>query len=78
MLIAATSLCFFSVCGQVVVSKHSEIFLFSCRCYACDDEVLVEPDSSVQKCIKLLLKVMNLTPPAGNSNSYDIKLVKSN
>mgnify|MGYP000205824638 CR=1 FL=1 len=66
------------MCGQVVVSEHSEIFLFSCRCYACDDEVPAEPDSSVQKCIKLLLKAMNLTPPAGNSNSYDIKLVKSN
>ncbi|PFX31171.1 Ubiquitin carboxyl-terminal hydrolase 16 [Stylophora pistillata] len=33
-------------------------------CYACDDEVQVEPESSVQKCIKLLLKAMNLSPPA--------------
>ena len=42
--------------------------LFLSRCYACDDEVPVEPESALHKCIKLLLKAMNLSPPPGNSN----------
>ena len=36
------------------------------RCYGCDDEVPVEPESTIHNCIKLILKAMNLSPPPGN------------
>ena len=39
--------------------------LFVVRCYACDDEVPVEPETPVHNCIKLILKAMNLSPPPG-------------
>ena len=38
------------------------------RCYACDDEVPVEPESTLHSCIKLILKAMNLSPPPGDFN----------
>ena len=40
-------------------------YLFVSRCYACDDEVPVEPETPVHNCIKLILKAMNLSPPPG-------------
>ena len=40
-------------------------YLFVFRCYACDDEVPVEPETPVHNCIKLILKAMNLSPPPG-------------
>lgn len=36
------------------------------RCYACDDEVPVEPESTLHACMKLILKAMNLSPPPGD------------
>lgn len=39
------------------------------RCYACDDEVPVEPESTLHNCIKLILKAMNLSPPPGDFNT---------
>lgn len=38
------------------------------RCYACDDEVPVEPESTLHTCIKLISKAMNLSPPPGDFN----------
>ena len=40
-------------------------YLFVFRCYTCDDEVPVEPETPVHNCIKLILKAMNLSPPPG-------------
>ena len=39
------------------------------RCYTCDDEVPVEPESTLHNCIKLILKAMNLSPPSGDFNT---------
>ncbi|XP_015750002.1 PREDICTED: ubiquitin carboxyl-terminal hydrolase 16-like, partial [Acropora digitifera] len=32
-------------------------------CYDCDDQVLVQAESTIHNCIKLILKAMNLSPP---------------
>lgn len=40
------------------------------RCYACDDEVPVEPETALHNCIKLILKAMNLSPPPGDFNPF--------
>ena len=64
--------CFFSVALRSSSSSSSSSsslsllhYLFVFRCYACDDEVPVEPETPVHNCIKLILKAMNLSPPTG-------------
>ena len=63
--------CFFSVAlrSSSSSSSSSSLSLLHClfvfRCYACDDEVPVEPETLVHNCIKLILKAMNLSPPPG-------------
>ena len=60
--------CFFSVALRSSSSSSSLSllhYLFVFRCYACDDEVPVEPETLVHNCIKLILKAMNLSPPTG-------------
>ena len=64
--------CFFSVALRSSSSSSSSSsslsllhYLFVFRCYACDDEVPVEPETPVHNCIKLILKAMNLSPPPG-------------
>ena len=59
--------CFFSVTLRSSSSLSLSLLhcLFVFRCYACDDEVPVEPETLVHNCIKLILKAMNLSPPPG-------------
>ena len=49
--------------------SYQYVFLCVFRCYACDDEVPVEPESTLHNCIKLILKAMNLSPPPGDFNT---------
>ena len=59
------------------ITSLSGIWYF--RCYDCDDQVLVQAESTIHNCIKLILKAMNLSPPPGipvlTSNLNDNKLL---
>ncbi|XP_068698899.1 ubiquitin carboxyl-terminal hydrolase 16-like isoform X2 [Montipora foliosa] len=68
-------------------SKHSHGIVVHLQnwvvwCYACDDEVPVEPESTIHGSIKLILKAMNRSPPpeleslclsSSSKTSHDIK-----
>ena len=53
------------------ITSLSVIWYF--RCYDCDDQVLVQAESTIHNCIKLILKAMNLSPPPGTCTYQQFK-----